>query len=80
MMRLYGMGDNMPSPDGELIINTNSKTLSLLEKKYESDPDSAEKTAKQIYMLSALSQRGLDATELKEFLSLSYESINEGIK
>lgn len=80
MMKLYGMGDNIPAPEDELILNTSSDTLSLLEKKYESDPESAIKTAKQIYMLSALSQRGLSAEELKEFLTLSYESINEGIK
>jgi molecular chaperone HtpG len=80
MMRLYGMGDNIPKPDGELILNTGSSTLSLLEKKYETDPEGSLKTAKQIYMLSALSQRGLDAEELKEFLLLSYESIGEGIK
>ncbi len=80
MMKLYGMGENLPAPEGELILNTASETISLLEKKYENDPEGAEKTAKQIYMLSALSQRGLNASELKEFLALSYESINEGIK
>ena len=80
MMKLYGMGDNIPAPEDELILNTSSDTLSLLEKKYETDPEGAEKTAKQIYMLSALSQRGLSADELKEFLTLFYESINEGIK
>ncbi|MBQ7779507.1 MAG: molecular chaperone HtpG [Clostridia bacterium] len=80
MMKLYGMGDNIPTPEDELILNSNSETLSLLEKKYETDPEGAEKTAKQIYMLSALSQRGLSADELNEFLTLSYESINEGIK
>ncbi len=80
MMKLYGMGENLPAPDGELILNTNSETISLLEKKFDTNPENAEKTAKQIYMLSALSQRGLDASELKEFLALSYESINEGIK
>ncbi len=80
MMKLYGMGDNIPAPEDELILNSNSETISLLEKKYETDPEGAEKTAKQIYMLSALSQRGLNASELNEFLTLSYESINEGIK
>ncbi len=80
MMKLYGMGGNMPALEGELILNTNSEALSLLEKKYERDPDAAIKKAKQIYMLSVLSQRGLNASELKEFLALSYESINEGIK
>ncbi len=80
MMKLYGMGDNIPAPEDELILNTSSSTLSLLEKKYQTDPEGAEKTAKQIYMLSALSQRGLNADELNEFLTLSYESINEGIK
>lgn len=80
MMKMYGMGGNMPAPESELILNTNSDILSLLEKKYERDPDAAVKKAKQIYMLSALSQRGLDASELKEFLSLSYEGIMEGIK
>ncbi len=80
MMKLYGMGDNIPAPECELILNSLSDTLSLLENKAESDPDGAEKTAKQIYMLSALSQRGLDADELKDFLALSFESINESIK
>ncbi len=80
MMKLYGMGDNIPTPEDELILNTSSSTLSLLEKKCQTDPEGAEKAAKQIYMLSALSQRGLSADELNEFLTLSYESINEGIK
>lgn len=80
MMRLYGMNDNMPQPESELILNSSSEALRLLEKKAETDPDGAQSTAKQIYMLASLSQRRLSAEELKEFLSLSFASINENLK
>ncbi len=80
MMKLYGINDNMPSPESELILNSSSEVLKLLEKKAEADPESAESTARQIYMLASLSQRRLSADELKEFLSLSVSCISESLK
>lgn len=80
MMKLYGINDNMPSPESELILNSSSEVLKLLEKKAEADPESAESTARQIYMLASLSQRRLSADELKEFLSLSFSCISESLK
>ncbi len=77
MMKLYGMADNMPAPEAELILNVSSHTVKALEKKAESDPDEAKLIAKQIYMLATLSQRRLSAEELNEFLSISFKSISD---
>ncbi len=80
MMKLYGMNDNMPQPESELILNSSCQALKLLEKKAETDREGAEGTAKQIYMLASLSQRRLSADELKEFLSLSFSCISDSLK
>ena len=77
MMRLYGMSDNMPAPESELILNSTSRIIKSLESKIENSYDEAKLIAKQIYMLATLSQRKLSAEELNEFLSISFKSIED---
>ncbi len=66
MMKLYGMGGDMPAPDGELILNAACPMIRRLADK----PD--ESVAKHLYMLALLGQRTLSADELREFLASSY--------
>ncbi|MBE6710137.1 MAG: molecular chaperone HtpG [Ruminococcaceae bacterium] len=77
MMKLYNMGAGMPL-DQTLILNTASplvdKLISLTE---EGRNDLAETIARQIYMLSSLSQRPLTADELVAFLNDSYDILGK---
>ena len=77
MMKLYNMGAGMPL-DQTLILNTASplvdKLISLTE---EGRDDLAETIARQIYMLSSLSQRPLTADELVAFLNDSYDILGK---
>jgi molecular chaperone HtpG len=77
MMRLYGMAENMPAPESELVLNSSSRVIKALESKAEGSPDEAKLIAKQIYMLATLSQRKLGAEELNEFLAISFKSIED---
>ncbi len=71
MMKLYGMGGDMPAPDGELILNAACPMIRRLADK----PD--ESVAKYLYMLALLGQRTLTADELREFLASSYEVLDK---
>ncbi len=80
MMRMYrmsgnDMGDMKFPTETTLIINGASRLISRLSDMVEADGDKAERLAKQIYTLSLLSQRQLDAEELKEFLSDSFDML-----
>ncbi|MBQ4064649.1 MAG: molecular chaperone HtpG [Clostridia bacterium] len=66
MMKLYGMGGDMPAPDGELILNAACPMIRRLAEK----PDEA--VVKHLYLLALLGQRALTADELREFLASSY--------
>ena len=66
MMKLYGMGGDMPAPDGELILNAACPMIRRLADK----PD--ETVVRHLYMLAVLGQRTLTAEELREFLASSY--------
>ncbi len=80
MMKLYGMqtGD-MPTQEGELILNSNSNIIKNLANKLETDKESSEKIARYVYKLALLAQRRLTADELKSFLSESYDLIGKMI-
>ena len=80
MMRLYGMGDNLPAPESELVINHSCDVIKRLSEKVKNQDADAVDTAKQIYMLALLAQRRLSADELKEFLSISYKQIDKNLK
>lgn len=75
MMRMYsGSGDMPKMPvDATLVINCASPLTTKLSEASTSDPELAKVLAKQVYSLCLLSQRRLDADELKAFLGDSYE-------
>ncbi|MBR6808466.1 MAG: molecular chaperone HtpG [Clostridia bacterium] len=78
LMRLYAMngmdssGFKMNDAKSTLTVNTASPLIEKLENKCDSDPDLAAKIAQQIYSLSLLSQRKLDADELLSLIDGSY--------
>ena len=75
MMKMYrAAGEEMPAGFGDkytLVLNRACPTVSSIDK---AEPTDREKMiARQIYMLSLLSQRGLDGKELNDLLKSSYE-------
>ncbi|MGN1408826.1 MAG: molecular chaperone HtpG [Eubacteriales bacterium] len=77
MMKLYKMGADMPL-EQTLILNTASPLIGKLSSLVESGSnDEAETIARQIYMLSSLSQRQLTSDELLSFLSDSYDILGK---
>ncbi len=80
MMRMYrmrngGMGDMKFPTDVSLIINASSSLIKRLADVAENDTDKAKKLAKQTYTLALLSQRQLTADELQQFLSDSFDML-----
>ena len=80
MMKMYSMAGEDTSmmgafpTDATLILNADSNLIRKLE---ESGEDAVkEKIAKHIYALCLISQRGLGAEELKEFLADSYDILS----
>jgi len=71
MMKLYGMGGDMPAPEGELVLNAGCDVIRRLADK----PDEA--AAKYLYMLALIGQRQLTADELRDFLVSSYEVLGK---
>ncbi|MBE6636548.1 MAG: molecular chaperone HtpG [Ruminococcaceae bacterium] len=76
MMKLYGMNESMPAPEGELVLNAGCDMIRRLGQKLQSEPDAAEMAAKQIYMLALLAQRRLEADELRAFLAGCYQTMD----
>ncbi len=77
LMRMYSMNNGTPGaklPDSEatLSINTASPLIARLSEKCESDPELAQRIAKQIYSLCLLSQRKLESDELLGLLDDSF--------
>ncbi len=84
MMKLYSArnGMEMPVPNGEkLLLNLNCPLLKKLEEMTADTEKSqtAEKLARQIYMLSILAQRQLGAEETQSFIQDTLELL-EGIQ
>lgn len=76
IMRLYKMGGDVPV-EQTLLLNTASPLIAKLGRMLdEGKEESAEKLAKQIWLLASLSQRQLTADELVEFVSDSYDLLN----
>jgi len=72
MMRLYKMGGNLPLEE-TLVLNTASPLIEKLNAAAaDGKTELCDKIARQIYMLSSLSQRQLNAEELVSFLEDSY--------
>ena len=78
MMKMYSMmntdGGKAPSMplDTTIILNTASPLINHLIETQKADEEKAEKIAKQIFYLSLISQRPLDADEMKSFLADSF--------
>ena len=75
MMKAYGMAAGGPGEE-KLTLNTKSPLIQKIEKASEEE---AKDAARQIYSLALLSQRGLTAQELTDFLAQSYRSIEKGL-
>ncbi|MBQ9994920.1 MAG: molecular chaperone HtpG [Clostridia bacterium] len=77
MMKLYNMGAGMPL-EQTLILNTASPLVDKMTGLVDSgNNELAETIARQIYMLSSLSQRPLTAEELVAFLNDSYDILGK---
>ena len=70
MMRMYGMGENIPH-ELSLTLNLENSLIASLA----SDPESetSQKVAKHIWSLSMLTRKQLTPDELRAFLSESYD-------
>ncbi|MCI8331552.1 MAG: molecular chaperone HtpG [Clostridiales bacterium] len=75
MMKAYGMAAGGAGEE-KLTLNTKSPLMQKLEK---AEGEEAKSAARQIYSLALLSQRGLTAKELTDFLAQSYHSIEKGL-
>ncbi|MBQ8207318.1 MAG: molecular chaperone HtpG [Clostridia bacterium] len=77
MMKLYSMSGGGSAPvfplEMTMVINASSSLIIQLTKMAESDEAKAKKIAKQIFYLSLISQRNLTADEMKDFLSDSFD-------
>ncbi len=77
MMKLYKMGADMPN-EQTLIVNTASPLIEKLNTlSSDGKNEEAELIARQIYMLSSLSQRQLTSDELLSFLGESYDILGK---
>lgn len=77
MMKLYKMGADMPN-EQTLIVNTASPLIEKLNTlSSDGKNEEAELIARQIYMLSSLSQRQLTSDELLAFLGESYDILGK---
>ncbi len=80
MMKLYSMTGSDAAPlfplDMTLILNSASPLVSKLSSLAECDDEKAKKVAKQMFYLSLISQRQLTASEMKEFISESYDMLS----
>ena len=79
-MKLYSMTGADAAPlfplDMTLILNSASPLVLKLSSLAECDDEKAKKVAKQMFYLSLISQRQLTASEMKEFISESYDMLS----
>ena len=59
--------------ESTLTLNTESPLIKKINEYCESNPDKAEKIAKQVFILAKMTQRRLSPEEMTEFLSDSYQ-------
>ena len=85
-MRLYAMqsgegedsyGTHMFPLDYTLMVNTHAPLIQKLAGLCDTDGEKAEAIASQVYNLSVLAQRKFTASELKAFLSSSFDLLNK---
>ncbi len=81
MMKMYSMGENFSGTniptDSTLILNTKSSLVKKLGEECESEK--AKIIARQVYMLTLLSQRQLSADELQLFLNDSFDILEKNM-
>ena len=79
MMKLYGAMANgmMPPSNQKLILNSENSLVKSLGA--NSSSPFAEQAAKQILALATLAQRQLSAEELRDFLSASYQTLEQAL-
>ncbi|MBR5539348.1 MAG: molecular chaperone HtpG [Clostridia bacterium] len=80
MMRMYRMSganaEDFKFPtEMNLVVNASSSLIKRLEQVLLTDEEKAKKLAKQIYTLALLAQRQLNAKELQDFLSDSFDML-----
>ena len=73
MMRMYGMGGDMPAAESTLVLNTASPLVKKLCETVQTDADKAKQMASYLYKLSLLSQKKLSADELQSFMKDSFD-------
>ncbi len=81
MMKLYSVSGSGTSPifplDTTIVLNMSSPLIENLNKLCSENEEKARKIAKHIYYLALISQRPLNAEEMKSFLSDSYQILGE---
>ncbi len=73
MMKMYGMGDNMPEGESTLVLNTASPLIKKLCDMAENDRERAKAAASYIYKLSLLSQKKFTAEQMRDFMNDGFE-------
>ncbi len=74
MMRMYGMGADMPSmSESTLVLNTASPLVQKLATVAKTDREKASVMASYLYKLSLLSQKKFSADEMQSFMKDSFD-------
>ena len=73
MMRMYGMGGDMPPAESTLVLNTASPLVKKLSETAQTDEEKAKQIASYLYKLSLLSQKKFSADEMQSFMKDSFD-------
>lgn len=79
-MRDYLMmtqGTDLPGQKKTFVVNTNNPLVTLTHKLSQKKPELANELSKQLYDLTSLSQKELDAQELSNFVSSSHKLLEK---
>jgi len=80
MMKMYGQNPFSQNTAASLILNTeNTLVKKLIECSRSESIEAIADAARHVYMLALLSQRPLNADELKELLERSYKAIEKSV-
>ncbi|MBO5203661.1 MAG: molecular chaperone HtpG [Clostridia bacterium] len=73
MMKMYGMGGDMPPAESTLVLNTASPLVKKLSETAQTDAEKAKQIASYLYKLSLLSQKKFSADEMQGFMKDSFD-------
>ncbi len=73
MMKMYGMGGDMPPAESTLVLNTASPLVKKLSETAQTDGEKAKQIASYLYKLSLLSQKKFSADEMQGFMKDSFD-------